>query len=322
MEKKLLHSLFLEALYKKVPKKSELADILADLLNLDKISVYRRLRGSVRFSVDEMGLIAKEHQISLDELLENFSQKNLKTIKFELPMISETNDLNYELQEEEYIHYEEALSREDAEIGGAMGTLNRFFYIPYKQLTRFYLFKWGRYYTHQEIYKHFETVQIDEKKQQSMTFELSLLKKYKKSFFIWDSQIIPNLVNDIKYYESIDAIRKEEILSIKEDLFSLLDQLETMAIEGRYSGTDNKFDLYAASMHINTSHVYLHAGDLWAYYLNIHLIHAIITYDKAFCMKMKRWIHTLKTSSILISQSGEKERLLFFNKQRKAVDTL
>lgn len=322
MERKLLHYLFLDALYKKVPKKSELADDIADMLNLDKISVYRRLRGSVRFSVDEMGVIARKYEISLDELLDNISKKNIQSIKFDFPIIPDINNSNDERLEENYELYTQYLSGENSEIGGAMGILNRIFYIQHEQLTRFFLFKWGRYYTNEKQYKRFETVQIDERQQQIIEMELSLLNKYKKTFYIWDSQIIPNLVRDIKYYESIDSINKEEKQLIKEDLFQLLDRLEAMAIAGKHSETGNKFELYSASMNINTSHVYLHADDFWAYYLNIHLIRAIITYDHTFCMEMKRWINSLKASSVLISESGEKERLLFFNKQREAVDSL
>jgi len=317
-----LNAFFLETLNKKFPNKAELAEELADLLYTDKTSIYRRLREEVRFTVDEVGIIAKRYGISLDNLLGHIKDKNYPTMKLELPDITDRNGFIYDLLEEQIFCSEKFVSGEDSEMGGALGVLNRPFFIPYDNLARFFIFKWGRYYTDIEDCKRLETVRLTDRLKALQKVDITNFKKIKHTFYIWDVQIIPNLIRDIKYYESIDLVTKEEAKLIKDDLFLLLDDLEQRTINGKYLETGNKFEFFTASMNINTSHTYMHSGDYWVYYLNAFVVRAMFTVDTKACQKMKNWINSQKASSVLISESGEKERLLFFNRQRQIVDSL
>ena len=44
---------FIETIYKKYPKKSQLTDVLTDLLGIEKESVYRRLRKDILFTTPD-----------------------------------------------------------------------------------------------------------------------------------------------------------------------------------------------------------------------------------------------------------------------------
>lgn len=69
-----------------LPEKNNLALHLADLLSLGKEAVYRRLRGIVSFNIDEMALITKYLNTSLDEIIGiESSGKALFNINFESP---------------------------------------------------------------------------------------------------------------------------------------------------------------------------------------------------------------------------------------------
>lgn len=322
MKNKKLNTLFLETLNKKFSNKSELADILADLLETDKTSVYRRLREDVRFSVDELGSIAKRFAISLDELIGNIREREYRSMKLEMPFITSQNGIIYDLLEEHLFCTDKFVDGEESELGAALGVLNRAFFIHYDQLTRFYLFKWGRYYTNLKDFKRMETVELSDRLKALQKIEGENLRRFKNTFYIWDLQIIPNLVRDIKYYESIDLVSPEESKLIRDDLFQLLDDLEAQVAHGKYIETGNHFEFYTASMNIHTSHTYMHSGDHWVYFLNAFIVRSMYTVDPQVCYNMKNWINTQKASSVLISESGEKERLQFFNKQRQVVDTL
>ncbi|WP_280765822.1 hypothetical protein [Parabacteroides sp. PFB2-10] len=317
-----LNTLFLETLNKKFPNKSELAERLADLLNTDKTSIYRRLREEVRFSVDEVGMIARHFGLSLDEITDNIREKDYRTVKLELPNITDQDGILYDLLEEHLFCSEKFLSGEDSELGAALGVLNRAFFLSYDNLARFFLFKWGRYYTDLDEYRRFETVQVAEPLKALQERERTNLMQFKRTFYIWDVQIIPNLVRDIKYYESISLISRAETQLIKEDLFVMLDDLEKRVANGKYPETGNRFEFYTASMNIHTSHAYMHSEDNWVYYLSAFVVRSMFTQDPELCRDMKNRINSQKASSILISESGEKERLYFFNKQRQVIDTL
>ncbi|MDF9831256.1 hypothetical protein [Parabacteroides sp. PF5-6] len=322
MKNKKLNTIFLETLNKRFPNRSELADILADLLDTDKTSIYRRLREDVRFSVDELGSIAKRFAISLDELIDNVRERDYKTMKLEMPFITDENGIIYDLLEEQLFCSEKFVNGEDSELGAALGILNRAFFIHYDQLARFFLFKWGRYYTDLNDFKRFETVEINDRFKALQRIEGESLQRFKNTFYIWDIRIIPNLVRDIKYYESIDLINSTDTQLLRDDLFQLLDDLEAQVAQGRYQETGNHFEFYTASMNIHTTHTYMHSGDHWVYFLNAFVVRSMYTVDPLVCARMKNWINTQKASSVLISESGEKERLQFFNKQRQVVEML
>ena len=69
MQKKDLHDEFIDELCKKVPKRADLINLVSDILKLEKESIYRRLARKVNFSIREMGILAKELNISIDRLL-------------------------------------------------------------------------------------------------------------------------------------------------------------------------------------------------------------------------------------------------------------
>ncbi|MCD7929978.1 MAG: hypothetical protein LUH15_00615 [Tannerellaceae bacterium] len=66
---------FTSALQKKVPGRSQLTNMLAETLNIEKEAVYRRLRGEVAFTFTEVATLAQHLCISLDELIGIQSEK-------------------------------------------------------------------------------------------------------------------------------------------------------------------------------------------------------------------------------------------------------
>lgn len=70
MSREDLHDAFIGELSRKVPRRADLVNQIADILKLEKESVYRRMAGKVNFSVRETGILAQALNISLDSLLD------------------------------------------------------------------------------------------------------------------------------------------------------------------------------------------------------------------------------------------------------------
>ena len=84
---------FLDALYKKYPKKSQLTEALMDLLSIERESVYRRLRKDIIFPVHELAKIAAAWNISLDEIV----GINSNQVSFKVRLFNYLNPSNEEL---------------------------------------------------------------------------------------------------------------------------------------------------------------------------------------------------------------------------------
>lgn len=69
MKKDLLYDTILNAIREKIPNRIILANTLAELLNIEKEAVYRRLRGEVAFSFVEIAAISSSLGISLDNIV-------------------------------------------------------------------------------------------------------------------------------------------------------------------------------------------------------------------------------------------------------------
>lgn len=322
MKNESLSSGFLFELGKIRTKKPALVHEISDVLNMDEISVYRRLRGAVRFSADEIGKLASRYHISLDDLLSEYPEGDYEAWKMDLLLIAGKDGLDPDAIERNMPLIDLLSDQQCTEMGGALGGLTRHFYMHHKQLWRFMHFKWGRYYSNTDNYNTFDSVQISPKLSDLFDLHLSKMKGIKYAFFIWDNLIFQKLVNDIRYFKSMSLLTEENVLLIKQDIIDLLDACETAAAEGRCTDLVERFELYISPINIDTSQFYIRYGEQWNYSIEVHGIRPIITSKPHVCKEFSQCINRLKNASVLISKSAERERRQFFNKQRELLGVL
>ena len=56
--------------------------------------------------------------------------------------------------------------------------------------------------------------------------------------------------------------------------------------------------------------------------IRVYSINSLTTQDVQMFQSLKEWIQSLKKFSTLISESGEMQRIQFFNQQREIIDAL
>lgn len=56
--------------------------------------------------------------------------------------------------------------------------------------------------------------------------------------------------------------------------------------------------------------------------IRVYSINSITTQDSEMFNSLKDWIQSLKKFSTMISESGEMQRIQFFNRQREIINTL
>ncbi|HCO67511.1 MAG TPA: hypothetical protein DIT04_07130 [Dysgonomonas sp.] len=314
-----LHENLLKELKLRVQKSSELVTILSGILNLGKEAIYRRLRGEVRFTFEEVSTICYHLGLSLDSLSETSDLK--RPFSFKIADFANPEEKDYELINEFVDFLKFIKDSPITEMGFAAKLIPDGLHINYSYITRFYLFKWIYQYDNYSNIKKFEDVKGTDRILdilRDMTYHLQFIKK---TYYIFDKRIFENFVDDIKYFKSIELINDDDVESLKKDLFSCLDSIEQLASKG-INKLGNKTEIYLSNLNFEAGFSYIESELYKVSTIRAFTMYDITSSDVITFEKSIQWMQSLKRASTLISESGEIDRYNFFNKQREIVDTL
>ena len=310
----------IQAIREKVPQQARLTNLLVDILSIEKEAVYRRLRGEVPFSFAEALKIAKELNISLDSIDGNMSPKSrpfqMKLVEYDNP-----TETDYYMLEE-YVGVLRAQKESSySEFGAVSGVLPNFFYSHYDTLFRLFVMKWLYEFGDPNSSKKFNQIIISDRMRRINEDYLLQTQNMSYSYFILDELLFYYLANDINYFRKIKLINQEEVIQLKDEMNKLLDKMELLATKGVFEN-GNKIHFHVSTLHFESNYSYLQGDNIHLSLIKAYTFNEIASLDETVFNKMKTWIESLKRTSILISGSGEIERLKFFEKQRNYVESL
>lgn len=321
MKKELLYDNLLNAIKEEFPQKTNLVNALVDLLCIEKEAVYRRLRGEVAFTFAEIVTIANAFGISLDNLVGTVTAKSrpfqLKLVDFVNPM-----ETDYDMLDQ-YIDIL-GLAREDdrSELIDCTNILPQQLYMKYKYISRFYLFKWLYQCGAPGKTKRFEEIEVTDRFLGIQLAGVEEARHIHNSYYILDPLIFHYLVNDINYFMSIHLIGKEDVKHLKDELMDLLDEMEKLATRGYFEETGNKVFIYISSVNFDTSYWCIQIKNYHISLIKTFILSSVSSLDEGTYEKLRKWLRALIRSSIMISVSGERQRIAFFKAQRELIQNL
>jgi len=313
------HDCFIEALYKKYPKKSQLVDALMGLLSIEKESVYRRLRKEIMFTVPELLKIASSFSISLDEIVGIDSKQVIfkaRLWNYLKPTNEDTNEIQMFVQDINRLKY-----MPDMEYLEVSNKLSHKLAYGFPYLSKLNLLKWMYQFTDEEMLP-FSQIAFPEKISKLSLEYYKDSKGVNNTSFIWDHMIFEYLVSDICYFHSINLINDDEKKLIKKDLYTFLNYMSEVATKGFWPETGNKVSLYISQINIDTNYSYYYSSDVKLCFVHAFAKNEIYTVDPVMVENFRIWMQSKKKSSILISEADERSRIEFFTKQRQLIDTL
>ena len=299
----------IEAAKEKMPTGTNLANTLMDILYIGKEAIYRRLRGEVPFTLAEAAVISRKLGISLDKMIGvSFSNNAV----FDLNVVHHTN--TFETYHDILTKYVDAFDniREDptTEMATSSNILPQALYLKHDVLSKFRLFKWM--YQNENIKcKHFDELEIPHKIYNIQKDFVNMTQQMKTTDYIWD----------IQFFSEIHLVSEEDKELIKDDLLLLTDELEELAGKGKYE-TGNDVRIYISNIKFDATYSYVAASNSHISMIRIYSINAITTQDDGMFRSLKEWVQSLKKFSTQISESGEMQRIRFFNEQREIINTL
>lgn len=322
MNKELIASLFLDALKEKVPSRVELTNVLVDLLYIEKESVYRRLRGEVPFSFAEIALIANHYGISLDNIVSDTLSSKSRPYQLKLLDFANPSEKDYVMMREFLGILREITTLSQSIIFESTNLIPFGLYAKYNCISRFYLMKWM--YQGEEVadLKKMKDVAYPDKVSRFMGEHWAGLRQIKETYYVLDPLIFEYLVTDIKYFHDISILSDHDVACLKKDILDILNELEVLATSGCYPDTGNKVSLYISCINFDTNYWHIESDKHQISLIKVFVLNNMASLDPNVLSRMKRRLDSLRRSSTLISVSGERERIEFFEKQRTLIAAL
>ncbi len=315
-----LYDSFLKEIAQKIPQKVEIVNTLAETLCLAREAVYRRLRKEVPFTFNEVMTISRKLGISLDNLEKDPSQK---TQPFRMKLIEyiDPADSDFAIMEEITEIMRSVSKDSDVQVGEITNILPQPLYINYKSVFRFYLFKW-KYHSNrsEQVVPYKDIVIVD--RLQKIQWEHVAWSKHLNVDFVFDRMLFQYLITNIEYFYYVGLISGAEVRSIMDDLFRILDYIDDLSRAGAYRETGKKVNIYISSVNVDTNYTYVSAPDLRLTIIKAFLLDGIASTEQTTFEAVQCWMRSLQKQSVMITGSGEQERISFLSEQHKIVESL
>ncbi len=318
--KKTIHEKLIEVLKLHTPEGENAVNTLISLVPMSKEAAYRRLRGEIQFTLTEASRISEKLFMSIDKMV-GIDKNGYHMFHIKEFFTDEPFEKYYDQLQSSLSIYKQLKKDPNAVFYFAGNTFLHPFCFKYKFLSRYYFFKW--FYQTSYTYgaaKQLEEVVIPQKiiDIQKELFSESLEVN---SCSIIGDDIILSLINDLKYFAAIDLIKPHEIDKLKEDLFSMLDDVENTTKDGVYLTTGKKALTYISNAYFDANYSYLSGTNFSASSVYLYGINQLSCIDPVICEHQKLWIDSLIAYSTLISGSGKLQGTLFFNQQRELLNS-
>lgn len=303
----------------RLPAGENLAGTLTEVLCIGREAVYRRLRGEVPFSFDEMAAAARHLGLSLDQIAGDTCSH--ESFDFKL-LMSPDPIQNYTLIAERYLKLFTYLANDPTSIvGTASNTLPFTFYAPYEYLSRFRLARWM--FQNEQLDKMGDLSSIEVPQELILLQErlIDAIRHAGRTAFIWDGNVFRSFVEEVHYFRGLGLISDTDVEKIKEELHHLLNDVEGFCVQGAFQN-GNKLDIYLSNIFFETAYSYVEKTGFQTSLFRVYSINFMDSQNPHICRMQKEWIKSLKRHSTLISQSGEMQRIAFFAQQREYADTL
>jgi len=308
-------------------KKSEAVKTLSNLFQTGQNAIYRRMRGESILTPDELALLAKHFNISLDDIIHEASDNVLFSFTPATQKVKDfTSYLNSLTEAMQPLH-----EFPNGTVKYAAAEIPVFHYCFFPELIAFKLYTWGK-----------TTWNFDYLKDQPFAFNLispdtyaaagRFLTSYlqSKSIELWNLNVLDNTLNQIEYYaESGSIANLDDALLLCDKMAALVLHLKEMAAQGK------KFPVGAKSMENRSDFVLFHNEMIFtnntiivstesgkAIFSTLGNPNFIRGTDKRVTQFIEEWFDEIMIKSQPISSHAEKARNQYFNRLvRKVAQT-
>ena len=294
----------------------ELADELADVLNISKDSVYRRSRDETALSLEEVLVICQHYRITFESLA------NPDAVTFEFKQLNPDFDSFHQYLQRLLLDLKRIKSFDNGELFYAAEDIPVFHHFNHPLLTAFKMFYWMR--------SIMNVPELEGERFKPGTLTDDLLSTAKEiydiyqqipSVEIWTDETASSTLKQIEYYWDAGLFEdKTTAIAICDDFIEELQHLQRLCERGNKNGASFRF--YLNDIMIGNNCILIKAGHSKFTYLSHHSFNFMLTTDFNFSNQTEIWLDGMMQKSMLISGVSEKYRNKFFMQQIQRVNQL
>ncbi|NQU88394.1 MAG: hypothetical protein HQ541_21825 [Mariniphaga sp.] len=301
-----------------------LVNEIAEVLDLGNDSAYRRIRGDKPLTLEELFKLKSHYGISIDTFFGDtgnsvtFESSLIEPEKFEVSdwiekIVGDLTLISYAKEKEiVYVAKDPPL----------------FHYFQLPEIAAFKVFFWEK--------TLFQFPEYEEKKFDPDDIDSDVFKKGQKALAIaskiptieiWNENTFRILLSQIEYYWICGYfIKKDHLKNLLDKMEKWIMHIQKEAELGfKYlyghdpEGIENTYQLYFNEVVFNDNTILVKTERGYAAYLTFNVLSLLNTTNQKFCADLDKYFRGLIKKSTLISHTGAKERIRFFNEQLNEV---
>jgi hypothetical protein len=310
------------------PGQKEATVHLSKILRISETSIYNKFNGRSKFTTEEIFIICKQCNISLDSILHH-SDKERSFVPYFSDGLKYT-PRNYADYLNNIISYYSQIKKMPEVKGYFLASevpLFHFLFFPNLFYLKMYI--WNDMNWNMSIYSN-----EYRPKEFINNTELSLACKALKELFysfpseeIWNPSMIDITISQFLYLKQMQIIKDEEQMElIKNELNELLNYLENLSNTGtKFISSDKEsapIDLYITDLSLGSELILVKSKPMNMLFQQLDAPNYIRSTDEKMCDYVWKYYNKIKKRSTHITKTGEKDKSLFFKKMREQLGRL
>ena len=295
----------------------KLVDIISRDLKISTDSAYRRINKKISFALDELLILAKKYNISIDALSGIEKPKELVMFQFVF------HDHNYDFKEylKNILKNFEIILQTKSKIIYLAKDIPIFYNMGYAYLSKFKTLYYLKTMLNQQEYQDTTFSSFDN----YIEFE-SLVKQINEKYFkidsveIWNLETTHSVISQLEYYYNLGYLTTHESLMVLEDLTKLIKQVFSFAeVEQKFLDSEapkrdySNFKLFFNEVFAADNSIFVKGNNLKVAFLPSINLKYMTTMDPYFCNYIEDVFDLVIKKSTLISGVNERDRKIFFN---------
>lgn len=307
-----MQKFLLEQVRLKNPDKP-LAKVLSDILAISKDSAYRRIKNEIPLILPEVTKLCEAFDISLDHIIRSNQERESSTKNFSLLWNNNCYD-EYSFLLRTMVDLIDPDNQE-----GAIYSLTD--HIPFYYLANYPNIQKLDYYIRKRAngaYSESPLIGNDMPKEIGELFDM-LKSRICEKRIVWvlSPFWLNNFFNNIQFFKKMEFISKKELELYKNDLVSLLNDMEN---DASIASENENSSLLISSIAFTGTTVLTSLKDKIYNLILFHNTNHLVSTDRSVNLELKAWIDNVCEKSINISRNTIVERRQFFDKMRSQVE--
>jgi len=309
---KILHS---------IPRQVKPINYIMEVLDIGRISAYRRLNGEIPFTFKEVIQLARILKFSIDELI-FLDSKNKCVIDYGDYYTDRSEMIIIKILQKflDRILVDNEVNKRNIVI--IANNLWFIYTLDFDYLFKFYYYKITQQNDISSLKMKMEEVIISKALNDLRVKVNNIMKNMTNTerTFIFDRHVYLNTLSDVQYYYRRGLINDEELELIVRDFNRLLYYMEGEVIEVKFNGKKNHYYISQKNIYENAASVKQDNKQYCLFYQTP--IIPVICYDQQLCHFQREHLESFKKQSNFISGTCEDVQVRFFEKQHNYIQNL